>query len=29
MSFHTKSARILAPAGTELKWMTLTPIKTK
>jgi hypothetical protein len=29
MSVHTKSARIVIPAGTELKWMTLTPIKTK
>ena len=28
MSFHTKSAHIVAPAGTELRWMTLTP-KTK
>jgi hypothetical protein len=25
MSFHTKSARIVVPAGTELKWMTMTP----
>ncbi len=27
MSFHTKSERIVMPAGTELKWMTLTPPK--
>jgi hypothetical protein len=29
MSLHTKSARVVLPAGTELKWMTMTPIKTK
>jgi hypothetical protein len=29
MSFHTKSARIVVPAGTELKWLTMTPPKAK
>jgi hypothetical protein len=27
LSFNTKSARVVAPEGTELKWMTLTPRK--
>jgi hypothetical protein len=29
MRFYTKSGRIVVPAGTELKWMTLTPPKAK
>ena len=27
MSFHTKSTRIVVPAGTEFRWMSLTPSK--
>jgi hypothetical protein len=29
MSFHTKAARLVAPAGSETLWMTLTPPKAK
>jgi hypothetical protein len=29
MNLHTKSERVVLPAGTELKWMTMTPPNSK
>ncbi len=29
LTLHTKSARVVLPAGTEMKWMTMTPPKAK